>query len=494
MTETADKLAIIVVGASGHLARTKIYPALFALYCQHHLSETFQIFGFARSDMEDEAFRRSISEHLTCRYAPEEASCALLMDQFLERCHYISGQYDVTEDLVRLRGVIHHDLGGRVNVVAYLAVPPKVFAGVAHAFHGAGFVTTTEGGPWFRAVIEKPFGMDRESSDRLTHAMAGLISEEQIYRIDHYLGKEVIQNLLVLRFANLVFEPIWNRRYIESVHISWSENVGVEGRGGYYDEIGIIRDVMQNHLLQILSLIAMETPAGLDADRIRDEKVKVLRCIPAVVLEDLATGQYVGTRRGGLVIPGYREDPSVPADSLTATYAAVALHIENSRWDGVPFFMCAGKALSGKSTEIRIRFKRVPGRNFADPSHPQDRNELVIRVQPDEAIYLTVLAKVPGMQLALKPTRLDLQYKSAFSELIPDAYESLILDVLEGDKSLFIRDDELAASWDIFTPVLREIEGRRLAPEPYEFGTSGPAGAQALAHRLGIPCGCGSDR
>jgi glucose-6-phosphate 1-dehydrogenase len=333
-------------------------------------------------------------------------------------------------------------------------------------------------------VIEKPFGHDRESSDALTAAMARVFEEEQIYRIDHYLGKEVIQNLLVLRFANLIFEPIWNRNYIRNVQITWKENLTIEGRGGYFDGSGIIRDVMQNHLLQILSLVAMEPPPRLDATHIRNSKVNTLLCVPPPDIADVVLGQYTGTTRNGLTVPGYREDPSVPSDSRTATYAATALQVLNARWDGVPFLVRAGKGLDGRMTEIRIQFREIPGRMFA--SSMPSPNALVIRVQPDEAIYFRIVSKVPGLDLLLEPRDLDLQYKTAFTQLIPDAYEDLLLDVIRGEKSLFIREDELAAAWDVFTPVLHRIEREGAEPHAYEFGTTGPRAARDLVARYGV--------
>ena len=329
--------------------------------------------------------------------------------------------------------------------------------------------------------IEKPFGHDRRSSDALSRDIATVFEEDQIYRIDHYLGKEVIQNLLVLRFANLVFEPIWNRHYIHSVQITWKENLSIEGRGGYFDSAGIIRDVMQNHLVQILALIAMESPSRLDATHIRNAKVNALICVPPPSLETAVLGQYTGKNGNGDTVAGYREDPSVPDHSVSPTYAAIALRVENSRWDGVPFLMRAGKGLDGKMTEIRIRFHEIPGRMFKSGEKHLKANELVIRIQPDAAIYFTIMNKVPGVGMELETRDLDLQYASAFSQQIPDAYEDLLLDVLRGEKSLFIREDELAAAWDIFTPLLHEIDKSILKPDPYMFGSMGPERADSLA-------------
>lgn len=480
MSSKPDRLSIVVVGASGDLARKKIFPALFSLYCQGFLPERCQIFGFARSALTDAEFRQKITEHLTCRYAPGE-SCADRMDEFLDKCRYVAGSYGSRDSLLNLYQQMAEAEGGQpTNRFYYLAIPPSIFLDVAHALGDAGLVSCGGDHPWSRVVIEKPFGRDRQSSDELTHAMARVFVEDQTYRIDHYLGKEVIQNLLILRFANLIFEPLWNRRFIDRVEVLWKEDLGLEGRGGYFDQSGIIRDVMQNHLLQILALVAMEPPARLNSAAIATEKVKVLRCMPPPKASEIVLGQYGESTSGGRQYPAYTDDPSVPNDSITPTFAAAKLEIHNDRWEGVPFFIRAGKGLDARMTEIHIHFRDLPGDMFCDCDGCPEANQLVIRVQPDEAIYLSLVNKVPGMNMKLASRNLDLQYKEAFSELIPDAYESLLLDVIEGDQSLFIRHDELQAAWDVFTPVLHEIEQQHIVPEPYQFGSRGPAAADRL--------------
>ncbi|MDA0989344.1 MAG: glucose-6-phosphate dehydrogenase [Verrucomicrobia bacterium] len=479
-------LSIAVIGASGHLARTKVIPSLFALYCQGQLPDDVQIIGYARSVMTDEAFRKSIEEHLTCRYMPEEKKCADYMQAFLSCCRYIAGQYESCDSYKTLKQVIDESGQQPRNILVYLAIPPNLFVKVSDAIGRVGMARRGATQPWTRVVIEKPFGRDRASSDELLAEMAAVLDEGQIYRIDHYLGKEVIQNLMVLRFANLVFEPIWNHRYIKNVQITWKENISIQGRGGYFDGSGIIRDVMQNHLLQMLALIAMEPPARLDAQHIRNAKVNALINVPPATLADIVIGQYTGVKRGSITIPGYTEDESVPSDSKTPTFAAVVLKVQNPRWDGVPFVMCAGKGLDGRMTEIRIQFKDVPGSLFRIDDSKPPPNELVIRVQPDESIYFTIVSKVPGIDMKLEPRRLDLEYDLAFKEAIHDAYEDLIVDVLNGEKSLFIRGDELSASWDIFTPVLHAIEDAGLMPERYDFGSTGPAAALDLAAGYGV--------
>jgi glucose-6-phosphate 1-dehydrogenase len=467
--------SLIVVGASGDLARRKIFPALFALYCQQLLPEPFHVFGFARSEFSDAEFRGRIAEQLTCRYSPE-GQCDLRVREFLDRCRFISGEYGSRDSFLdlylKMRDVEQNQPANRLF---YLAIPPSVFLDVARAIGDAGLVECGQKDPWSRVVIEKPFGRDRASSDALAQAMAEVFVEDQTYRIDHYLGKEAIQNLLVLRFANLVFEPIWNHRFIRCIDIVWKEDLSLEGRGGYFDQYGIIRDVMQNHLVQILALVCMEPPLRLDASCIAAEKVKVLRSIPPLELSDLVLGQYRESELNGTLYPAYVADKTVPHDSLTPTFAAARLRLNNPRWEGMPVFVTAGKGLDARMTEIRIRFREVPGNMFCQDGACPIPNELVIRVQPDEAILLSLINKVPGMNLKLESRNLDLQYKSAFAEQIPDAYESLILDVIRGDRSLFIRSDELQAAWDIFTPVLHDIERQKWVPSPYPFGSTGPS-------------------
>ena len=480
----SDKLSIIVVGASGDLARKKIFPALFSLYSQGLLPEQVSVFGFARSDLTDDAFRFRLAEHLTCRYE-SGAPCPERQAVFLARCFYVRGRYESRDSFLDLFDRIRTEEGlSPADRLFYLAIPPSIFLDVARAVGGAGLVSCTTDRPWSRVVIEKPFGRDRASSDTLTREMASVFTESQIYRIDHYLGKEVIQNLMVLRFANVVFEPLWERRHVRRVLIEWSEDIGVGERGGYFDNYGIVRDVVQNHLLQILALTAMERPVDSGARRVRDEKVKVLRCIRPVGLDEIVLGQYTAGSHEGRDYPGYREEPSVPPDSLTPTYACVRLHVDNERWRGVPFVVCAGKGLNTRVSQVRLQFRELPHNILGASMDGLPPNELVIRVQPDEALLMRIVSKAPGLHLELTETELDLRYAAAFSTVIPDAYECLLLDVVKGDKSLFIRSDELAAAWDIFTPVLHQIETEKRQPEPYAFGTAGPESAGALLDAL----------
>ncbi|KAG5520588.1 hypothetical protein RHGRI_033240 [Rhododendron griersonianum] len=472
-------VSITVVGASGDLAKKKIFPALFALYYEGCLPEHFTIFGYARSKMTDAELRNMVSRTLTCRIDQRE-NCGEKMDQFLKRCFYHSGQYDSEDHFAELDKKLKEHEGGRVsNRLFYLSIPPNIFV---DAVKCASLSSSSTNG-WTRVIVEKPFGRDSESSAALTKSLK---------QIDHYLGKELVENLSVLRFSNLIFEPLWNRQYIRSVQLIFSEDFGTEGRGGYFDNYGIIRDIMQNHLLQILALFAMETPVSLDAEDIRNEKVKVLRSMRPIQLEDVVMGQYKSHTRGGVVYPGYTDDKTVPQNSLTPTFAAAALFIDNARWDGVPFLMKAGKALHNKRAEIRVQFRHVPG-NLYNRSFGTDldqaTNELVIRVQPDEAIYLKINNKVPGLGMRLDRSNLNLLYAARYSKEIPDAYERLLLDAIEGERRLFIRSDELDAAWSLFTPVLKELEEKKIIPEYYPYGSRGPVGAHYLAARYKVRWG-----
>ena len=471
--QTTDRLNIVVIGASGDLAGKKIFPALFALYCQNFLPKQFSIFGFARSDFGDDAFRTYITQHLTCRYTPGQ-QCSEKMNDFLAHCHYMSGSYDSADSYSSLHNAIHRDdEEEKVNHIVYLAIPPFLVPSIVKAMNDSKLLSFQRKDSWSRVIIEKPFGKDRESSDKLNNQLLQVLSEDQIYRIDHYLGKEVIQNLLVLRFANILFEPLWNRKFIKEVHISWKEDIGVEGREKYFDEYGIICDVMQNHLVQIMALIAMEPPKQLIADNIVEEKVNVLKSVAPATIDKMRVGQYKKTTKGDHLINGYLDNDLIPRDSLTPTFASATLNIENERWKDVPFILSAGKGLDTRMTEIRIKFKEVSENIFCKSGKCPSSNELVIRVQPDEALHLKIVNKLPGMELDIVNRNLDLQYKTAFDGVIPEAYESLLLDVIKGDKSLFIRNDELEAAWDIFSPALNEMAKNKIKPIQYEFGSHG---------------------
>lgn len=470
-----DTLTVVVIGASGDLAKKKTFPALQALYFAKLLPPKLNIVGFARTQMSDGDFRQRITSP---KRSKDEQSA------FLQKCFYMSGSYDSDDAFQHLDDLCNklEQPSPRSNRLFYLAIPPDVF--IPSAMRLKKFVTSPTG--WTRLVVEKPFGSDFASAAKMNADLMQYFTEDHIYRIDHYLGKEMVQNLSALRFANSIFEPVWNSRHVELVTITFKETIGTAGRGGYFDKYGIIRDVMQNHLIQILSLIAMEQPVSLHSGDICDEKVKVLRCISPIELESVVVGQYVGNASG---VKGYREDDGVPKDSISPTFAMAALFVNNSRWDGTPFILKCGKGLDASKAEIRIQFRRPPGDLYRSAGAAP--NELVLRVQPNEAIYLKLMTKEPGLQedTKLHHTELDLTYRKRFEKIVgglPDAYERLILDVIRGDHSLFVRDDELLAAWSIFTPVLNQLEQQHIVPIPYEFGTRGPKEADDLALKMGF--------
>ncbi|PIA60813.1 hypothetical protein AQUCO_00300383v1 [Aquilegia coerulea] len=438
--------------------------------------------------MTDAELRDMVSRTLTCRIDKRE-NCSEKMEQFLKRCFYHSGQYDSEKNFAELDMKLRDHEKGRVsNRLFYLSIPPYIFIEVVRCASNS----ASSANGWTRVIVEKPFGRDSESSASLTRDLKQYLVEDQIFRIDHYLGKELVENLSVLRFSNLIFGPLWSRQYIRNVQFIFSEDFGTEGRGGYFDSYGIIRDIMQNHLLQILALFAMETPVSLDAEDVRNEKVKVLRSMKPLQLENVVIGQYKSHTKGSVTYPAYTDDNTVPKGSLTPTFAAAALFINNARWDGVPFLMKAGKALHSKIAEIRVQFKHVPG-SLYNSSFGTDldrtTNELVIRLQPDEGIYLKINNKVPGLAMRLDQSNLNLHYAARYAKEIPDAYERLLLDAIEGERRLFIRSDELDAAWALFTPVLKELEEKKVMPELYPYGSRGPVGAHYLAARHNVQWG-----
>ncbi|CAG9099815.1 unnamed protein product [Plutella xylostella] len=458
----------ILLGASGDLAKKKIYPTIWYLYRDNVLPKNTKFVGYARTSQTVSEVREKCKKYIKVRPGEEDK-----YEEFWAANDYLAGAYDKRIDFEKLNQLICKNEKGIVaNRIFYLAVPPTVFEDVTVNIKNS--CVAIKG--YTRVIIEKPFGRDDVSSDKLSNHLANLFKEEQIYRIDHYLGKEMVQNLMTIRFANQIFCPSWNRSNIASVLISFKEPFGTEGRGGYFDDFGMIRDVMQNHLLQILSLIAMEKPVSLHPNDIRDEKVKVLRHIPAIEMKDILVGQYVGNPNGnGEEKLGYLDDPTVPKGSVTPTYALAALWINNARWEGVPFILRCGKALNERKAEVRIQYKDVPGDIFGGNTK---RNELVIRVQPGEALYLKMMSKSPGMKFDLVETELDLTYSMRYREAdVPDAYERLILDVFTGTQMHFVRSDELKEAWRIFTPILQQLEENHVQPHPYVFGSRGPAAA-----------------
>jgi glucose-6-phosphate 1-dehydrogenase len=368
----------------------------------------------------------------------------------------------------------------------YFAIPPNVFIPSARAID----VAARSKRGWNRIVVEKPFGHDLQSALEMSSQLTSMWSEDDIYRIDHYLGKEIVQNLLVFRFGNIFLEPIMNNRYVSSVKITFKENFGTQGRGGYFDNYGIIRDIMQNHLMQVLTLVAMEPPVKVAGEGysnfVRDAKVNVLRTMSPLTLDDIILGQYVANDKGD---EGYLDDPTVPPNSRTPTFAQARFKIHSPRWEGVPFIMKAGKALDERKAEIRIQFQEVPGAHFMFFGQDSPPNELVMVLQPDQAVYFKVNVKKPGLYSQMEQSELDLSYGHRYKEVYaPDAYTRLILDTLRGSQATFVRSDELEGSWKIFDPLLRELEERQVVPEPYVYGSRGPPLADDMTNRLGVKC------
>ncbi|XP_072102259.1 glucose-6-phosphate 1-dehydrogenase isoform X1 [Mobula birostris] len=473
----SDPHVLIVLGASGDLAKKKIYPTLWWLFRDGLLPEDTHVVGFARSALTMQNLRDQVQPYLKATEGELDK-----LDHFFRWHSYLQGKYNERASFQQLdRHIISLQHGARANRLFYLALPPSVYEDVTRNIKEA--CMGKEG--WNRVIVEKPFGKDLESSNKLAAHLSSLFKEEQIYRIDHYLGKEMVQNLMVIRFANRIFGPVWNRDNIASVVLTFKEPFGTEGRGGYFDEFGIIRDVMQNHMMQMLCLVAMEKPASTNSDDVRDEKVKVLKNILEIQMENVVVGQYVGNPNGeGEAKKGYLDDPTVPVGSTTPTFATVVLYVQNERWDGVPFVMRCGKALNERKAEVRLQFRDVPGDIFQQQSK---RNELVIRVQPNEAIYTKLMTKKPGMFFNPEETELDLTYGSRYKDVkLPDAYERLILDVFCGSQMHFVRSDELQEAWRIFTPLLHKLESSKICPVPYVYGSRGPPEADEMMKKVGF--------
>ncbi|WKY07577.1 hypothetical protein Q1695_007216 [Nippostrongylus brasiliensis] len=472
----------VVFGASGDLAKKKIYPTLWWLFRDSLLPSNITIIGYARSALTMEKLRAGFEK--ACKVRESEAK---KFEQFINKCVYLQGMYDEPEGFMDLKSLIDevqkNSNNQPVNRLYYLALPPSVFVPVTTQLKEN---CMDRGDSWTRVIIEKPFGHDLESSTELSNHLSKLFKEEQIYRIDHYLGKEMVQNLMVLRFGNRFLGPSWNRDNIATVTISFKENFGTKGRAGYFDTAGIMRDVMQNHLMQILTLVAMEKPASLNAEDIRDEKVKVLKSIKPIELDDVILGQYIANPECSHPDAGhgYKDDKDVPEDSLTPTYALAVLHVHNERWEGVPFFLRCGKALNESKAEVRVQFKEVNGDIY--PPGELKRSEFVMRVQPNEAVYLKLMTKKPGMGFGVEESELDLTYNARYKDTrLPDAYERLFLEVFMGSQINFVRTDELENAWRIFTPVLKEIEEKQVVPLEYKFGSRGPSEADEMMRKYG---------
>ncbi|KAN0126979.1 glucose-6-P dehydrogenase [Russula decolorans] len=471
---------IVVFGASGDLAKKKTFPALFGLYRSSYLPDDVKIIGYARTKMDQTEFHKRVTQNIK---NPDESQFVIdKIEEFKEISTYVSGGYEDDASFENLESHLREIESGykskERNRIFYLALPPSVFVPVAGRVKKFNY---SEGGI-NRIIVEKPFGKDLDSSRELLGSLKQYWSEEETFRIDHYLGKEMVKNILVLRFANVALSAAWDKNSISSVQITFKEPFGTEGRGGYFDEFGIIRDILQNHLLQVLSVLTMERPVSFAAEDIRDEKVKVLRAIQPILQENVLLGQYVGANGK----PGYLDDDTVPPNSTCPTFAATTLWINNPRWEGVPFILKAGKALNDAKVEVRVQFKDVTSGIFKDIC----RNELVLRIQPSEAVYLKLNTKVPGLYTRALPTEMDLTYKRRFVEnKIPEAYEALILDALKGDHSNFVRHDELDHAWKIFTPILHWIEGKdgqqRPRPSPYPYGSRGPKEIDSFVAKYG---------
>ena len=422
--------------------------------------------GYARSSLDDEQLRNKVRDTLPGGSRTED---------FLDRLNYVQGQYDEAEGYSKLLQMVEkfEEESGceRCGRLFYLALPPSVYPDVCTQLKPC---TAENDRRWCRLVIEKPFGRDLESSEKLADTLGKLYPESQLYRIDHYLGKEIVQNLSVLRFANTFMSAMWNRHLINNVQITFKEPFGTEGRGGYFDKFGIVRDIIQNHLLQVLALVAMEPPVSTSGDDVRDEKVKVLRCLEAVKPEDCVLGQY----------DGYRGDPTVPDDSKCPTFASCAFKIHNERWEGVPFILKAGKALNERKAEVRIQFNDSKSSVF---DYHLPRNELVMRIQPDEGMWMKTNVKEPGLSTSIVQSELDLSYVERYNGLsIPDAYERLLLDAINGNQQFFVRRDELRAAWKCVDDLLERIDNGELTPILYPQGSRGPPEADHLAERYGF--------
>ena len=509
MTEQAAPCTMVIFGASGDLTVRKLIPGLYELYGRGLLPERFAVLGAGRTAMSDEQFRGKMAAALGDGSDTRPRSET---ERFLAALHYQQLDTAAAAEYGKLAArvdAVAAAAGTGGNVLYYLATPPSLFEPIAGGLAGAGMAVEREGA-WRRLIVEKPFGYDLESAHVLNERLHTWFTERQIYRIDHYLGKETVQNVLVLRFANEVWEPLWNRATIDRVEITAAEQVGVEGRGGYYDESGALRDMVQNHLLQVVGMIAMEPPAHFLPSAVRNETVKVFDSLRPIAASQVAAqvvrGQYTGSLTTGGAMAGYREEPGVPPDSRTETYVALRFYIDNRRWAGVPFLVRTGKRLPARVTEVVIHFKQVPHHLFGTPppeliageafppSPPQDTvsaaaaaaSKLIIRIQPDEAIQLRCNVKLPGAGFDVRQVGLDFRYADLADTYLPDAYERLLLDCIMGDATLYARADAIESCWEFVQPILtawREQPGIPL--HGYPAGSWGPAAASSLFWRRG---------
>ncbi|MBV9050712.1 MAG: glucose-6-phosphate dehydrogenase [Solirubrobacterales bacterium] len=477
--------ALVIFGATGDLAHRKLLPALYNLAHEGALPERFELIGVARREFPHEDFRgiaRESIERFSRRRPDHDVLEGLLGDM-----RYVAGTFDddlMYAELGRTLDEFDRQAGGKLNRVFYVSTAPGFFPVIAGKLGEAGLNCSDDAK--VRIVIEKPFGYDLASARGLNADLLSVFDESQVFRIDHYLGKETVQNLMALRFANALFEPVWNRNFIDNVQITAAEDIGIGGRAGYYDGAGALRDLVQNHMLQLLALLTIEPPASFEANRLRDEKLKVLEAIvPPQVSEVPAIAvraQYGPGVSGGSPVPGYRQEPGIPPDSRTETYAAVKLHVSNWRWAGVPFYLRTGKRLDRKLTEIVVTLKPVPHLAFqSSGSVGPQANQIVLTVQPDEGVAVSLGAKIPGTRMRIRPVNMEFRYGTSFLSESPEAYERLILDAMRGDATLFTRNDEIEALWGIVDPILTGWSEDTSSEIPqYSAGSAGPAEADAL--------------
>lgn len=467
-----DPCVVIIFGASGDLTQRKLLPALFSLVCEGLLPENFAVVGVARSEMDDEAFRQKTREGIEAHGRLTPAECSG-WDRFSHGLLYLQGRYDdpaTYKALGKLLGKINKECEASCNYLFYLSTPPLLYPVIVEQLGKVGLARQA-GQNWRRIIIEKPFGHDLPSAVELNHQVHNVFEENQVYRIDHYLGKETVQNMLVFRFANAIFEPLWNRNYIDHVQITVAEEVGLGSRAGYYDTAGVMRDMFQNHLLQLFTLMAMEPPAEFNATALRDEKVKVLKAVRRITPEEVARYTVRAQYRT------YRDEKGVAPGTQTATYATLKLFIDNWRWRNVPFYLRSGKALTDKISEISVQFRHVPHSMF--PLKPDEQlppNILRLRIQPNEGMDLCIEAKQPGAGMRTRLAQMTFLYEQDYGKnTLPDAYERLILDALHGDASLFTRSDEIELAWSLIDPILQGWAGKQAPPLVfYESNTWGP--------------------
>jgi glucose-6-phosphate 1-dehydrogenase len=481
--------AVVIFGATGDLTHRKLVPALYNLAADGALPPAVSVVGFARRDKNDEIFRKELEE------AARQFSRQRIDDNhwaaFASSIFYHRSEFDALEGytaLAKRLDELDAQRGTRGNRLYYLSAGPDQFPVILENLRKGG-LNKTRPGSWTRVIVEKPFGTDLPSAQRLNEMVKEAFSEKDTFRIDHYLGKETAQNIMVMRFANAIFEQLWNSRYIDHVQITASEALGVEGRAGYYDKSGAMRDMVQNHLLQLLCLTAMEPPAGLDADAVRDEKVKVLKSLRPIRGEDVrkhvVRAQYGAGTVNGKRVPSYRDEQNIDAESVTDTYVALHINVDNWRWAGVPFFVRVGKRLPKASTEIAIQFKAAPPVLFHAEGQTIESNALVIRIQPDEGVALRMSSKMPGSSLRIEPVKMDFHYGTSFGKATPEAYERLLLDAMSGDATLFARRDEVEEAWKFVDAIRAEWETTSDDLALYAAGTWGPTEADELIKRFG---------